>query len=55
MAPTLLTAVSASEAVGWAGVEDGDHPHLAVQCLLHLQQKSNAKESGDARKLLKIK
>lgn len=50
----LLTAVSASEEVDWAGVVGGGHPHLMVQCLLHLQQKYHLKRSGDAQKRLQI-
>lgn len=50
----LLTAVSASEEVGWADVVGGGHPHLMVQCLLHLQQKNHSKASGDAQKQLQI-
>lgn len=50
----LLTAVLVSEEVGWAGVVGGGHPHLMVQCLLHLQQKNHSKASGDAQKWLQI-
>lgn len=50
----LLTAVSASEEVDWAGAVGGGHPHLMVQCLLHLQQKYHLKTSGVAQKRLQI-
>lgn len=46
----LLTAVSASEEVDWAGVAGGGHHHPMVQCLLHLQQKYHSKASGEAQK-----
>lgn len=48
----LLTAVSASEEVGWAGVGCEDHHHPVVHCLLHLQQKCDSEELGDAGKLI---
>lgn len=47
---SLLTAVSASEEVGWADAGSADH-HLVVHCPLHLQRKSDSKELGDAGKV----